>query len=223
MKKTKFFLLATITIILGCSKSDPQAISNPTKQKPVIAKASHAAIEKFKEERNLETSRQMYLGMSASERHQVWLDHFTDYKRNSNVSTDSRKMELIGDLEAALSTGIFENGVRNATDVFINYTLPKWTKKAEKVFSPIEIYDLMFENRVTEPVTEIGSVGSPIAECFCHVGNNGYSCKLVKAGIPSGLEIINGVCEFTVDCKSSRVGCGALWLSSCNGSHCNFG
>lgn len=62
----------------------------------------------------------------------------------------------------------------------------------------------------------------PPPDCFCHVGNFGYSCKKWSYGFPSGITVEYGLCESGSSCGGSGAGCGLLWLESCYGGHCNF-
>ena len=134
------------------------------------------------------------------------------------------KVSLINDLMANLEVSLFNNN-SSKSDIFSNYFIPIWRKNAKNVFTEFELYDLAFEPSA-DPV---GNVTAPpelpggIANCFCHVGESGFSCRKVSVGFPSGITITNGVCQLVGDCTYSHPGCGWFWLSSCSGNHCNFG
>ena len=173
---------------------------------------------------------QIYDLLSADEKFSLWNDHLIKARAQFVSANQIDKVSMVDELSTNMSRNIFKEGMQysSSVDVFLNYFVPLWLRKARTVFNELEIYDLTFNPLVKvvgerEAPSEIGvGSGGTVPDCFCHVGVTGYSCRRISVGIPSGVVITNGMCEKSGDCMYFRRGCGFLWLSSCNGNHCVF-
>jgi len=213
--KQNIFWLASLLLLVSCSKQDLQGTaSSAEKSKAMLTKA------------DFESRTRIFNAMPASERFQLWKEHLREAATGFAAQGAANKAASVNELLAELQESVFEQD-SYAADVFTGYFLPAWASKASKIFDQVELYKLTFDptadvNSLTAP----GDVGTGLEDgvgCFCHVGNSGYSCRTISVSIPLGVTIKNGICENTGACTVSNLGCGFLWLSSCNGNHCNFG
>jgi hypothetical protein len=188
------------------------ALSCTKDKEASLDQLSEVAMETF-HSGSAEEQKQMYSAMTAEEKYNIWIDHLTAMQ--GRFSGNSQQEALILQLKGKLSPGVFTDDSHDQI-VFMNYYTPQWMGYAKQVFNDKEIYDLVFENK-NLPYEE-----SSTPDCFCHVGNSGYSCKKWSIGFPSGVTVEYGMCENAYACNYSRRGCGFLWVESCNGSHCNY-
>jgi hypothetical protein len=204
----KLSLLMTSLVIVGilissCSKEDEVKNGPP----PEVAALQLAARDGARD--------QVYVQMSAQQKYDLWKEHFKYLK--DSIRSEADKVASIENLESSLTVKLFEpESDEQAT--FLAVTLPNWIEKVKGIFSDEELFEIIMENRVASVATVETDFHAP--GCFCHVGNNGYKCKKIKLSFPPSLDY--GVCELGSACDYSRYGCGALWLESCNGSHCSF-
>jgi hypothetical protein len=228
----KFFVMKTIFLLpvmalaltSGCSK---QAVKEETQ---VLARApAHVQLNSLRTSNDFQSRIQVYNLMTADEQFRLWYDHLTLARGQFENNAQSEKVALVEQLFSNLKVELFKGDRDNAElDVFLNYFVPLWNDQASRVFTALELYDLVSDPTAEEigvkvAPMEIGtSPGGSVPDCFCHVGTSGFSCRRISVGIPSGIVITNGICELVGNCSYSRRGCGFLWLSSCNGNHCNF-
>lgn len=199
-------VLFIVISAFSCTKSDQIPI------KPAEAALQNATTI------SSDAVQQIYNQLSADEKFSYWDAHLR-FCEDSLAAGFPEKASAIASLRGSLKTSIFEDESDAAT-VFLNYTLPVWLTNAEKVLTEVEIFELTMQNKFLPNVNIVPEVDN--AECFCHVGNKGYSCKKMELGFPSGVTITYGICEAPDPCEGSRRGCGFLWLQSCSGGHCNF-
>jgi hypothetical protein len=207
--RRKFTLMTKSLVIVGilissCSKEDEIKNGPP----PEVTALQLAARDGARD--------QVYVQMSSQEKYDLWKQHFKYLK--DDLRSDPDKVVSIENLESCLTVKLFEpESDERAT--FLAVTLPGWIEKVKGIFSDEELFEVIMENRAAPVVPVQTDIHTP--DCFCHVGNNGYKCKKIKLSIPPSLDY--GVCEQgSTVCDYSRYGCGALWLESCNGSHCSF-
>jgi hypothetical protein len=216
MKSTILFFAAVI-VITGCTKS----MNGDETQN----EQSAMRIESVMGSGDFQSRVQMYNLLSPTERLQMWREHLVKAKNQFIGEVRPDKVSLIDELLSNLRVNVFESGSVEG-DVFLNYFIPVWDSRAKTVFDDFEMYDLTFNpsaeiigSRTAPP--EIGETPGGTADCFCHVGMSGFSCRRITISIPPS--ITNGICERTpADCKERNLGCGWFLLSSCKGNHCQF-
>lgn len=216
MKLKLTTMLAVITVIAACTKTqtretDLQNVSG-AKLANVIARA------------DFQSRIHVFDLLSKQERYVLWHDHLVKAKEQFVNENNTTRANSISELLANLTPEVFDVSSK-ASAVFSNYFMPKWVESARPAFTPAEIYDIGFDPSAdiigrTAPEDIGGGLGG--ANCFCHVGTSGFSCRRIEVGFPSGVSIVNGICERTGTCTGSSTGCGWLWLQSCSGDHCNF-
>ncbi len=216
MKRIIFVLV--ISGFISCSK---QAENGLPDQRAVADRSTSARAIDARS--SYDERIQIYNLMKETERYNLWFNHLKNAKKQFTDNRETSKANLVAQLMEHLSVGIFASFSSTEKDVFLNYFIPSWLNNARTTFTSLEIYDLTFDptsvsigNRASLPPDE----GS--ANCFCHVGNSGYSCTKVTVSFPWGVTVSNGMCEGSVECRASMLGCGLLWLESCNGGHCNY-
>ena len=219
MKKIQIFFLVFIVLFNACSKTEYN------KDKKVPKPKDQVDLNVIlRESTDFESLIQMFNLLTASEKYELWYEHLLDAKDQFFHEQD--KVDMIDYLLSNMDSSIFiANSYEN--DVFTNYFVPIWIDSAKNFFSDLEIYDLTFDVTAEvigeEETEEFMPPDDGPVNCFCHVGNTGYSCKKISIGFPSGITIQYGVCEQGhSSCNSSSLGCGFLWLQSCNGNHCSF-
>lgn len=198
-------------VLLSCTKSETNISPSSVESKKIAV---------FKTTTDFSTQVQLFNLLSGKEKFQFWKENLANVQKLTSVKNNALKIALIQELSASISSEVFEEG-SNQNIIFKNYTSAIWVKKAAQAFSKEELYDYFFDHQQIQT----NLVGEPnvLADCFCHVGNSGYSCKQTSVGFPSGVTIKHGMCEQPTDCKESSSGCGLLWFESCNGGHCNYG
>jgi hypothetical protein len=169
---------------------------------------------------------QLFNLLTKKEKYKLWRDHMVKAKNQFLNENSPAKAAKVDEILTNLTVDVFENS-SNAAAVFSNYFIPRWQATMNVDFTPKEMYDLGFNPGVEVlgrvAPEEIGTGGGGGANCFCHAGASGFSCRRITVEIPMGISIVNGICEQSaIQCVYSRYGCGWFWLSSCNGNHCNF-
>lgn len=229
MRKTKIaglLLICTITFMNVSCKKSATDLDNSASAEYLIK------LNTLRNETNQSSKKVIYTMFSSSDKLKFWQGHFLIASKQAPFRKKEEKLFLISELASSIKREIFE-GDTNAKDIFLNYTIPLWLERAEKVFSKEELTDLLLFNyqdlhQESNSIALITPKASYIADeppvdCFCHVGNVGYACKQLQIGFPSGITVVYGNCEEAERaCSRSTRGCGLLWLESCNGSHCNY-
>ena len=208
--KLLFLLCISFIMIYGCSKENTESGKLPD--------AKTVALNALQNATSTDARTQIYLGMSAAERYALWKDHFSVWKDSPVLKNNPAKLQLVQELENSLNVEIFADS-SEAQTVFLNYTFQNWLYFASQLFTDDELFELTMQNIVV-PVQS--NIVDNLPDCFCHVGNTGYKCKKVSVGFPLVFQVDYGMCELATPCDASRLGCGAFWLESCNGAHCNF-
>lgn len=188
-----------------------------------------AKLNALQSEKNEGSKKVIYSLFSSTEKLKFWQDHFIIASKLATVKSDAQKMSLISELSSYLTNNVFEDN-SDEQNIFLAYNLPTWLKKAESIFHKTELSDLLLSNfqesnpQIDNTIkTKVDYMPEDPVDCFCHVGNTGYSCKQLQVGFPSGVTQVYGMCEEgNRVCKTSNRGCGFLWLEKCNGSHCNY-
>jgi hypothetical protein len=213
----QFFIL--FFLLIGCSKNvnyNNEALTNSE------------SIRKINSFDNLSAKKQVYSLLTSEVKFDLWVEHIDRLMAGSMIAQNNQKKELIKELRSFITKEIFENNSKEK-EVVLSYYAPKWLAKAEKVFTGKEVYEIVYDNVFFAPVkinanskgNLLAAVPSEEVDCFCHVGNSGYSCKKLVITLPP--EVTYGICEQgSLPCKNSSNGCGFLFLESCNGNHCNF-
>lgn len=216
MKRKLTTLLAITVMLIACTKSsrnEEAAQANSTAAiKEKIAGAGFAARV------------QLFNMLNTQEKFNLWHAHLLQARNEYAVNGNTNALVKIDELLANLTPEVFEADSKAST-VFSNYFMPQWNVSAQKFFSPEELYNICFDPaadimKLVAP-DDVGGGGGQ-ASCFCHVGASGFSCRKIQVGIPSGVTIVNGICERSGECKGAGTGCGWFWLQSCYGDHCNF-
>lgn len=209
--------------------TSPTIIISIWLQKNNLEEVSAERISAVVESKSFEDRKQMYNLLSEDEKYQMWKRHLLNQKAKFTGKENIVKISLIEELIENLQPSVFNYQSSSKVDVFNNYFIPTWNSKAEKIFSAQELYDLTQEpsndksNIIYGKLAgDIGTGGDP-PDCFCNVGTTGYGCKKTTIGVPSGVTVVIGMCEqISSACTTSSSGCAFLWLSSCNGNHCNW-
>jgi hypothetical protein len=233
MKNMKLFTIAiTLIILISCNKKIEQVNSTID---PFMVK-----MEQYQMEENPSTKKMMYRLFSENEKARFWKSHFEIALKKEKFSKVGSQL-LIKEIMNIVQPEIFIEG-SNENNLSKAYYMPIWTSKAEKLLNNSEIAELVYFNYWDLPQHIYNSNNKEIikrkialldpdaekpVDCFCHVNQNGFSCRKteIDIGIPNtGFKIVEGKCEQAqVSCSQSDYGCGWLWGFSCNGSHCNFG
>ena len=189
-------------------------------------------LSRVKNESNSQLQKLYYATFTNEEKLKFWKDHFLIAISKKNYISNPDKIDLITELNNNLKKEIFDLN-SDARNIFLTYIIPTWLKKSENIFSKEEVSELLLYNYQVNSIEVLQDSGKiknnalpdePSVDCFCHVGNTGYTCKQLSMGFPSGVSIKYGVCEEASNkCKTTTFGCGILWAESCTGSHCNFG
>lgn len=217
--KYKLVIMAAVIAIAGCSKKDTAT--------PAASPSVDDQIEKVRSARDFQSGVQMYNLLSKDARFKMWNDHLVKARQQFLSAGQKSKVVLVDDALANLASNVFAEQSRDA-EIFSNYFIPTWSAKAKKVFTDKEIYDLVFDP-AADPIgtlvapPDIGGGDQTPPSCFCHAGESGFSCRKITVNFPTGVTIVNGICEnSSVVCNPSSTGCGWFWIYSCNGNHCNF-
>ena len=213
--KYNYLMIAALVVITSCSKKDTQ--------NDAAVLESNNQIELLKRTADFQAGVQVYNLMPAEARYKLWNDHLFMAKNQFTSSGQNGKAVLIDQLLNNIQRDVFAKNTKDA-DVFSNYFMPGWYQKAKLIFTNKELYDLLFDPAAESIGTLVAppDIGDNLADCFCHVGTSGFSCRKTTVSFPGGVTIEEGICEQSGDCNSSNLGCGWLWLYSCNGNHCNF-
>lgn len=227
--KTKYFsLILTISVLLlSCTK----------KIETITPKQSEFEMKllKFQNEDNPGVKKIIYRLFTAQDKVKFWKTHFNLALQNQPYLRSEIAKDLIQELNKMINPEMFIDGT-NSNSLSKAYYMPVWLKKAELVLTKNQINELVFSNfldiqkpttigqdQIKKQVTKLGDGPEIVADCFCHVGETGFSCKKTTIGFPSGVTVTIGICEQAYACNSSSSGCGWFWLSTCDGGHCNFG
>jgi hypothetical protein len=206
MKMKNLLLITILTVLFTSCNKDYNILSNDS---------NNLRIEKYNFTKNIEAKKLIYSELKSDEKYKIWINHFdekiTYYKNNS------KKTKLIVKLKSLLVKNIFINNSKESR-IFKSYSWPIWLNEAKNLLSDKEIYELAYETNSTEIIDVIDN--QPV-DCFCHVGNQGYSCKTYTVGFPTVVVNI-GICVAGASCNGKSNGCGLLFLESCNGANCSF-
>jgi hypothetical protein len=216
MKLKLTTMLAVVMIIAACTKTQTKEADIQNVSGAKIANAIATA--------DFQSRIHVFDLLSEQERYVLWRDHLVKAKEQFINEKNEAGVNSISELLANLTPEVFDVSSK-ASAIFSNYFMPNWVASSRSVFTPAEMYDIGFDPSVkiigrTAPEDIGGGPGG--ANCFCHVGTSGFSCRKIEVGFPSGVSIVNGICERTGACTGSSTGCGWLWLQSCSGDHCNF-
>ena len=222
MKKKFICLMVLLGILYSCQKSDHLS-ADP--KKDILS-----TVERISSASDYEEQQQIFNLMSPCERYALWKKHLDTARAQFLQNGSNQKVALIDQLYPYLSCSTFDEN-SNSSSILLNYVLPTWLENAKEVFTPMELYDI-----TTDPTEDnIGSrtappdIGTPPGggggtPCWCNVGTTGFSCTTMQFvfGLPPRWEIKSGICYQKTDCVSTRMGCGFLWLSNCNGNSCQY-
>jgi hypothetical protein len=224
MKKVLGFfpIIFLIFFMISCEKKDLAIESKPEKKKVELSSDAELTARDFDEdviEYNL---------MTPAEKYKLWADHWEKAKEFFSGKSESTKVAMLDSMMAAISENSFDS-TKTEYSVLNGYWIPKWQNDLTSVFTDDEIYDLSFNpktdsvGKAAPPDLGFDLGGDGAVNCFCHVGTNGFSCKKLSVGFPN-IGYDYGTCEQGVQaCTYKRYGCSWLWMSSCNGNHCNYG
>jgi hypothetical protein len=222
MRKLNIGIISAIFLFLSsCNKKDKfdgtQSAIQEENSQPGHYTANNA---------DFETDIIAYNLLSASECYDIWAGHLQKAKTQFTFKNESIKANMVDYLLNNLTESVFDDGSYTQT-VFLNYFVPTWIDSAESIFTEVEFYDLTVEpyldtigveREISEPD---GNNLYAMPKCFCHTGARGYSCTRVQIGFPTNITF--GNCERTnADCRERARGCGFMWLSSCDGNHCQY-
>lgn len=227
--KIKYFIYAIIiaSTLMNCSKKVETQTSEQTD--------FEIKLFKYQNEDNPGVRKIIYRLFTETEKVKFWKTHFKLALQKESYASNEAAVSLIHDLDNMIKPEMFIDG-SNANYISKAYFMPLWLKKAETVLDKNQIGELVYANfldeikpvtvkpeQIKKQITMLGSGPEIVADCFCHVGETGFSCKRTDIGFPSGVTVKIGICEQAYACNSSNSGCGWFWLSSCDGGHCNFG
>ena len=216
--KRNLLIFVSAIFLAGCSKNE--------KTEDVSSQASSLRVESVVSSNDFQSRIQLFGLLTGQEKFTMWQKHLVKARAQFAASGERRKIASIDQLLNNISVSMFDSQSSGQKDVFLNYFIPVWSGSAKNIFTDEELYDLTFNpgaqiiGRFADDEIGGGLEGGP-ANCFCHVGTSGFSCRRMTIGIPP--TITNGICERTAaECDASSNGCGWLWLQSCSGNHCQF-
>ena len=221
-------MLLVLIILTGCSKNHDS--------KSETENAYRLKVVKFQNQEDPGLKKMLYRLFSSEEKLMFWKEHISISLQKESYKTNPKAIALIHELENMLSKEMFEDG-SSANSISSAYFKPIWLKNAETVFTSKQIGELVYSNfldkqNIIKSNTTIARnaqtviVKTPnfekLVNCFCEVGETGFSCKKTEIGFPSGVTVTIGICERANPCEEHS-GCGWFWAYDCNGGHCNFG
>lgn len=226
LKSIIYAFIIAITLMNCTKKMETQIIDHSGFELKIL---------KYQNEANPGIKKIIYRLFTETEKVKFWKMHFKLALQKQSYTSNQSAVNLIHDLDNMINEEMFIDGSK-ANYLSKAYYMPLWLKKAESVLNKNQIGELVYTNYLDEVKPEIihpeqikkqntmlGSGPEVVADCFCHVGETGFSCKRTDIGFPSGVTVKIGICEQAYACNSANSGCGWFWLSSCDGGHCNFG
>jgi len=239
MKKSPFLATMLLFAIVSCTKNEQSSFINEDAQVQKLLKAGDSQAQV-----------QIYNLMQPAVRRKLWVHHLGNAKKQFVQSGEWSKVKLIDELLKQMSVDVFKTDSRQQT-VFLHYFLPQWTKAAREMFSDLGFYDLVgnpgqslirSSSAKDTPIAtgEVASLVSPdyngeddgsVPKCFCHLNQLGYACSVSETTVTvSSIGVISysykykeGRCEKKpAECRETLLGCGTLWLASCDGNGCVF-
>ena len=227
MKKWMMYM-AILYVLTGCKKEEAPIVT-PRVNHLELLLASEIPAQKV-----------MFNLLKDEEKFQVWQDHFTAKQREFNV--ESKEWKLIEELKKFNNSSFYKYGSDNK-EIATTYFASNWTKRAEKVFSSEQLYQVAFNlNRPQKVEAFYSSMmgprasqlnqlnpGSPYnneayADCFCAVGS-GYTCPYstyVYTNRGYIMERHYATCYYNgVKPCDVEGGCGFAGWSLCDGNICS--
>jgi hypothetical protein len=223
MKKVN--LLSPIFLLVmgffACDPQDEEIIQNADLQRGEIL------LSKFDNLIDVAHQRNAFATLTQEEKSLVWQTKLNKILSDNQLTT--KQASLIEEIKLLLVPDAYvQDKEKNA---IIIYQIDEWIRKAEKEFSGVEIYNLVYRIRSlsqAELAAEIeryqqsdlvsnGRVEKAYSnDCDCNLSSR-YSC-----GRPTGLWSIEyGQCT-GVNCTWSSWGCGGFFAYECNGDNCRY-
>lgn len=198
--RTNLALILAVSILLSaCSMEGVEApLSTDDLVDEVIAFSS-------------DYQRAAYSLLSPNEKREAWLRHIAAFQREGSWSAGQHS--VIAQLRQIIAAPSWL-----AMDVA--ETEEMWLAKAEKVFSPADIFMLAYSLGQSTPSLPLNQNSDrPTPSCSCSMTAR-HTCGRI-VGWPL---VEYGVCDndLFVDCALTDYGCGFLFLDSCDGSVCRY-
>src|SRR5688572_23377602 len=179
MMKKWMMYLAILYVLTGCKKEDA----------PIAApKINHLATLLSRE---IPAQKVMFNMLKGEDKFQVWQDHFSAKQQDFNIG--SKEWKLIDELMKYNNSRFYNYG-SDSREIATTYFAAAWIKRADKVFSSEQIYELAFNINPPQKVEAFyGMLMGPrsgqlnqlnptspynneaYVDCFCSVGSS-YSC-----------------------------------------------
>src|SRR6476620_9459500 len=128
MKKWMMYL-AILYVLTGCKKEEAP-IETP--------KVNHLALLLAKE---IPAQKVMFNLLSSEDRYQVWQDQFT--AKQAEFTADSKEWKLIDELKKFNNSRLYQYS-SDSKEIASTYFASAWLKRAEKVFSSDQLYQIAF-------------------------------------------------------------------------------
>ncbi|MDI9364602.1 MAG: bacteriocin fulvocin C-related protein [Flavobacterium sp.] len=213
MKKLSIYFLICFSVILSCTKSDSD-----------IQKVDENAISSVMQLKTVAQIKNAYALLNSSEKVELWNRHFNYFTQSQNLSKDQTNF-IISLKKQWLKNDLFDKSSTRLVD--FNLALPGIKYKAQQLFGVSDTYTLLFDltafknkyakqtlglkQNQNETIEVYSDEEEPIGEIG---GSNGCKCSRTDPYCSAGRCDDNG-------CNTSNMGCGTLWLFSCNGV-CKF-
>jgi hypothetical protein len=228
MMKKWIMCLAILYVLTGCKKEETP-LSAPS--------INHLALLLAKE---IPAQKVMFNMLNDEEKYGVWQDHLTAKQRD--FVTGSQQWNLIDELKKFNKSGFYKNG-SDSKEIATTYFSSGWIKRASKVFSSEQLYQIAYNINPAPKVEAFYSLfmgsgsgdrnqmnpGSPynneaFADCFCAVGS-GYTCPYTTYVYTTRgymMELHFASCNYNGS-KPCDVegGCGFVGWSLCDGNSCS--
>lgn len=152
----------------------------------------------------IEEQKELYNSMTPQSRYNLWAEKLTSLREL--VVFDSDQIERIDELDQRISYKEFDP-TSEEYQIFMNDFMPAFNQKARMVFSVEQLY---YGFGSLDDYSAVAAGPQPpvidrIKNCNCSKAVNLCGTQVACAG----------------SCTNSEIGCGYLWLYSCNG-RCDF-
>lgn len=152
----------------------------------------------------IEQQKELYKTISAEARYNLWKDKLAQMQEM--ISFDSQQMGSIIELDNRITSQEF-NPATEEYQIFVTEFMPGFNLKARQYFSVEQLY---YAFGSLDDFNAVAAGPQPpaidrIKNCNCNKAVNLCGTQIACAG----------------NCTNSEIGCGYLWLYSCNG-RCDF-
>ncbi|WP_175634475.1 bacteriocin fulvocin C-related protein [Pedobacter ghigonis] len=213
MNIKSYLLISFLVLAFGCKKSHQADDQVATTRTGIQTALVHDILAIT----NDDNRRLAFSQLSNIQRFDFWKAKLSMTLDKTNYT--AAQLELLREMYGYIVPRIFEES--DEKEIFHNSVVPMWVRKASKIFSSKEIYEILFSLDYEEqPVMALSTSGSETAGCICAVGS-GYTCGKWNGSYPPGFTWGTCTKSSSNDCAEYR-DCGALFDLMCNGDICNW-